>query len=242
MKILGFQIANKTRIKISFLGIKISLRSPLTYFYFNKIYQRKNNKLKRIYFLPNINIKFNGINSTVILENPKAFENTRFILNNNSFIEIKNTPDNAIKDLFIEIGDHSKIYIDENFSTIGTKIYNAEPHKTVSIGKNCMFSENTLIRTNDGHTIYSLKDLKPINFPLNVILEDHIWVSKNVTILKGVKLNKDTVIAANSVVTKSCPESNVVLAGNPANIVRREIGWDKRNVFHYSMRKGFKYA
>jgi len=52
-----------------------------------------------------------------------------------------------------------------------------------------------------------------------VILEDNVWVGANAIILKGVRIGKNSVIGAGSVVTKDVP-SNVVVAGNPAKIVR----------------------
>jgi acetyltransferase-like isoleucine patch superfamily enzyme len=42
----------------------------------------------------------------------------------------------------------------------------------------------------------------------------------NATILKGVTIGENSVVAAGSVVTKSVP-ANVVVAGNPAIIVKQ---------------------
>ena len=50
---------------------------------------------------------------------------------------------------------------------------------------------------------------------------DNCWLGANCTILPGVKLGNHVVVAAGAVVTKSCAEDNVVLAGVPARIVKR---------------------
>ena len=60
---------------------------------------------------------------------------------------------------------------------------------------------------------------------------DRVWFCNNTTLLKGVRLGNETIVAAGAIVTKSCEENHVILAGNPARIVKRNIwcGWP--NVF-----------
>ncbi len=55
-------------------------------------------------------------------------------------------------------------------------------------------------------------DVKP------VILEQGCWIGANVTILPGVRIGKNAVVGAGSIVTKSI-KSGVVAAGNPARII-----------------------
>ena len=43
---------------------------------------------------------------------------------------------------------------------------------------------------------------------------------------KGVSIKQDTIIGTGSVVTKPFDESNVVIAGTPAKIVKRNVVWD----------------
>ena len=48
---------------------------------------------------------------------------------------------------------------------------------------------------------------------------NNVWVGANATILKGVSIGDDSVVAASAVVTKSVPPRSVV-AGSPARVVR----------------------
>ena len=52
-----------------------------------------------------------------------------------------------------------------------------------------------------------------------VVIDDHVWISFGVTILKGIHVGEGAIIAANSVVTKDVPPFTLV-AGNPAKCVK----------------------
>ena len=41
----------------------------------------------------------------------------------------------------------------------------------------------------------------------SIVIEDDVWISFGVTILKGVRIGKGSVIAANSIVTEDIPEN-----------------------------------
>lgn len=50
------------------------------------------------------------------------------------------------------------------------------------------------------------------------------WIGANAVILPGVKLLPGTIVGAGSVVTRGFEEGYIVVAGNPAKIVRRRVG------------------
>lgn len=74
---------------------------------------------------------------------------------------------------------------------------------------NHMFSDISLPISRQGHS-----EVKP------VILKKGCWVGANVTILPGVVVGENSVIGANSVVTKSISPFTVV-AGNPAKVIKK---------------------
>ncbi|QID19720.1 hypothetical protein G3580_04625 [Nitrogeniibacter mangrovi] len=54
--------------------------------------------------------------------------------------------------------------------------------------------------------------------PINI--EDDVWIAAGATILRGVRVGAGSVVAAGSVVTEDVP-SGVVVAGNPARVIKR---------------------
>lgn len=74
---------------------------------------------------------------------------------------------------------------------------------------NHKFFDITLPISKQGHSV-----VKP------VILKKGCWIGANVTILPGVVVGENSVVGANSVVTKSISPFTVV-AGNPAKIIKK---------------------
>jgi acetyltransferase-like isoleucine patch superfamily enzyme len=88
----------------------------------------------------------------------------------------------------------------------------------VEIGENCAISWDVTITDTDYHSINNNKSTSP------VFIEDKVWIGCKSTILKGVRIGKGSVVAANSVVTKDVPP-NCLVAGVPARIIQRDIQW-----------------
>ncbi|MDM5112678.1 DapH/DapD/GlmU-related protein [Aeromonas salmonicida] len=90
----------------------------------------------------------------------------------------------------------------------------------IKIGKNTLIASKVYLTDHDHD--FSSNELTPINWPLitkSVIIGDNCWIGENVAILKGVELGDGCIVGANAVVTKSFPK-NVILAGNPAKVIR----------------------
>lgn len=58
----------------------------------------------------------------------------------------------------------------------------------------------------------------------DVIIGKKCWIGMNSIILPGVILGDHTIVGAGSIVTKSFPEGNIVIAGNPAKPIKKVLG------------------
>lgn len=163
----------------------------------NKIY------LGDMCYLINTDILISGDNNEIIL-------GTKVYVNGGNFC--------------IEDG-YNKLKIGDRTTFSGNIHLAVTEGKTISIGERCLFSSNIVFRTGDSHSI--LDDFgNRINHAKDIFIGNHVWFTQNTTILKGVAIKDDSIVATGSIVTKSPEKSNVILAGNPARIVKENINWD----------------
>ena len=113
----------------------------------------------------------------------------------------------------IEFGNN--FYSNNNLSIVGSK--------SIVFGDNCIVGWNTHIRDLDGHKVISCGTI--INEPQQIIIGNHVWICQNVSILKGTRISDNSIIAANACVTNSFEESNVVIGGCPAKVIKKNIDW-----------------
>ena len=104
----------------------------------------------------------------------------------------------------------------------------------IEIGSHCMISWNVGLADSDFHPLepalrlidaealapfYKDRPGRPNLQTAPVIIADNVWIGMNATVLKGVTIGENSVVAAGAVVTKSVPP-NTVVAGNPAVVVK----------------------
>ena len=121
------------------------------------------------------------------------------------------------------ISNHGQLFFGENINIT------ADCHiicfKSVSIGDNCLISWKTQIMDTDQHKIYD-SDKNLLNPDSPVIIGNHCWIYNNVTIMKGVNIPDNVVIASNSLITKSVLKPNVIV-GNKGEIIKENIVWER---------------
>lgn len=94
----------------------------------------------------------------------------------------------------------------------------------IRIGKNAMFGPGVCLLTPE-HPLDPEERNSGIEFGRPITIGDNCWIGGNATIIGGVTLGDNVVVAAGAVVTKSFGD-NVVLAGVPARVVK-DIQIDK---------------
>mgnify|MGYP001627548725 CR=1 FL=1 len=110
-----------------------------------------------------------------------------------------------------------KIIVGEKSCLNGTAVVS---YKSVTIGNNVLFGPEVIIMDCDGHPAdRRLPDIIENKKIMPVVIEDYAWIGFGAIIMKGVTVGHHSVVAANSVVTKSVPP-HCVVAGNPAKKIK----------------------
>jgi acetyltransferase-like isoleucine patch superfamily enzyme len=93
----------------------------------------------------------------------------------------------------------------------------------VSIGSGCAIAWRVTIMDTDFHSLRVEKD-SDNHHTESITIGDHVWIGAESMVLKGVTIGDGSVVAARSVVTKDVPPG-VLVAGQPAKIVREDVSW-----------------
>jgi acetyltransferase-like isoleucine patch superfamily enzyme len=174
----------------------------------NDIKCRKNNKLVIVKSILNdCTIKIVGLNNELFIDEFCSLSGMSILINGNN---------NKVK-----IGKRVII----NASKIQPTIICASGGKTILIGDDCLFSNNIEIHTSDYHKIFNL-DGEVINSPDDVVIGKHVWVGLGCTILKGTTISDNCIVGAQTLLNRSYEEKNVILAGSPAQVKRKNTNWD----------------
>lgn len=88
----------------------------------------------------------------------------------------------------------------------------------IIIGDNCMFGPNVQLYT-ASHPIEPVKRNSGLELGKPIKIGNNVWIGGSAVIVPGVTLGDNVVVAAGAVVTKSFP-NNVVVGGNPAQIIK----------------------
>lgn len=86
----------------------------------------------------------------------------------------------------------------------------------IEFGENTIFAHGVTIVSME----HSLEDVSKVGKEGKVKIGRNCWLGAKCTILSGVELGDNTVVGANSVVTKSFTQKNIVIAGVPAKIIK----------------------
>ena len=126
----------------------------------------------------------------------------------------------------LRIGNRSFVGYDTSFALAAR----------IEIGEDCLIAAGCRIQDNDGHPLdpearlkhqkVSPEDIKPVRIGNNV------WMAARCTVLKGVTIGDNAVVATGAVVTRDV-EAGTIVAGIPARGVGGVGGGDVRRDFNH---------
>lgn len=125
--------------------------------------------------------------------------------------------------------------VDETFALFPP--FHTDCGKNISLGKDvfinsgCCFQDQGGIVIGDGvligHNVVlatlnhdSHPDRRSTLHPSPIVIENHVWIGANATILPGVTIGKGAIIAAGAVVNKDVA-ANTIVGGVPAKLIKK---------------------
>jgi len=93
----------------------------------------------------------------------------------------------------------------------------------ITIGDDCLFSDVTIC-SSDFHYLFDEKNTV-LNPPKPVFIGNHVWLARQVMVLKGSVIEDNAVLGARSMVTGTTIPTGCLAVGQPAKVVRENITW-----------------
>tara|TARA_B100000900_G_C20487858_1_gene678270 strand:+ start:164 stop:655 length:492 start_codon:yes stop_codon:yes gene_type:complete len=154
------------------------------------------NKIK--YLIKKTQLRYKG----VVIHNNCTFENVDF-------------KGKAIIEPYCRIVGEPKIIVGDHFyANVGCHFLGE-----ITFGDDVLIGPKTVIWGRDHGTKMDVLIRKQAKVDRPIIIGNNVWIGANVTILKGVKIGDNSIIAAGSVVVKDI-HKNCIVAGNPAKIIK----------------------
>ncbi|MGO4906604.1 acyltransferase [Flavobacterium sp. W20_MBD1_R3] len=180
-------------------------------------------------FARNLNVKIQGNNNNVSIAAAHLNNVKIIIIGNNNDIEINNNV----------IASHCEFWIEDSFNKIfigaGTTIEKnsqvaALEGREVIIGEDCMISSDVKISTSDSHSIIDVVSNDRENYAKSVFIGKHVWIGHSVCICKGVEIKDNCIVGAKSNVLGKFSEENIIIAGNPAKVIKKNKNWLRERI------------
>ncbi|EPG0370962.1 hypothetical protein ACSWVZ_003848 [Photobacterium damselae] len=164
--------------------------------------------------------------SKIILKDNVFIELGRFSNNRSSRIRIgKNAtlrldgPLSIGEDNFIDIRDNALLVIGGYSLTGITCSSKLICVKKIYIGGGVIISWGCFISDSSHHSING--NIKTGS----IIIEDHVWINNDVIIFPNVKIKKECVVMARSIVNKTFHDENILIGGTPAITIKNNVYW-----------------
>ncbi len=175
-------------------------------------------------FLKNVKIKATG-NGKIYIGCKTIMENCILVANGfEGVIYIEGGGTNIKNSSFRATKNSGQIYIANGFTCESSEI-KAHEGKKVTIGSDCMFSSGIIISTTDYHSVISKDDGVRVNDSKDIVIGNHVWLGRNVCVLKGVTIADDIVVGMGSMVSRSLELEHSVYAGSPARRIKSDVTW-----------------
>ena len=127
------------------------------------------------------------------------------------------------------LGHGSVLSVQENATvTFGDNFCNTAEgkivcKKSITFGDNVLTSWETLIMDTDWHAIQNTQFGEVYPCTEEIVIGNNAWICTRSTVLKGAVIPDGCIVGANTLCTKKFTEENTIIAGNPANVRKKNV-------------------
>jgi len=198
-----------------------------TRFLFSKVKGMKGNdfKTEESYIKKSV-ICFSGKGNTIDLKRGCELFNCNILLRGSGHLLLIEKEAHLQNIRIKIIGNNNIIHIGPRTSLGSGNLVSGGTGISIQVGQDCMIAEGVDIWSTDTHSVF--QDGQLVNKPESIIIGDHVWIGKDVAILKGVTIGDNAVVGMRSMVTTDVPPATLSV-GSPARVIREGIDWNRCN-------------
>ena len=102
----------------------------------------------------------------------------------------------------------------------------------MELGEDVMIGRNVLMYDSDFHQVIDQFG-NEVSHPQKVCIEDHVWLTGNITVLKGTRIGRGSIVSAYTQINKDVPADSLISGKSVGKPVREVFGWQRRR-FKYT--------
>ncbi len=96
----------------------------------------------------------------------------------------------------------------------------------MTFGEDVMLGRNIIVYDSDFHHTLNEQGRRN-NCTKAVVIEDHVWLTNNITVTKGVTIGKGSLITTQTQIRKDVPPHSVVAGGASGKIISDTVRWER---------------
>ena len=197
---------------------------------------------KNVIFNGKLDVKIVGSHNRILIENGCELNGNSVIFVNGNKHNIyigNNTKFTDVRiSCFIE---NSRLIINEHATFMKNVCFVLHKDDIIEIDSDCLVSFDVVFQVGDGHSIFDIHTGKNINcgvqreengiqYSNSIQLERHVWVGRRSIILGGNTIIREgSIVGAGAFVKGQYNYNNVIIAGVPAKIKKKDVAWSRKD-------------
>jgi acetyltransferase-like isoleucine patch superfamily enzyme len=179
----------------------------------------------------NVEVDISGENNLLIIGDSAQLNGTKISMRGSNCVIYFGSGVKFRSDRFSTAGDNAIIMVGKDTTMVGGgQVLSEASDQSIIIKDDCMLAHGVVLRTSDGHTIWSRESRELLNPPGSIVVEPHVWLANGVRVGKNSVIGTGCVIAQNSIVNSTL-DPNSLYGGLPARKIRDGIVWSRNQSF-----------